>query len=86
MAIVIMWLCFCVIFLQEKNITPPVFLLVCYIVTFVRFCLIDSLLVFDFGLNVYVMLFFVGSAITGPIGKECADLWPRIASAANAIV
>ncbi|MFS7975472.1 putative ribosomal protein L14P [Helianthus anomalus] len=27
-----------------------------------------------------------GSAITGPIGKECADLWPRIASAANAIV
>ena len=19
-----------------------------------------------------------GSAITGPIGKECADLWPRI--------
>jgi len=24
-----------------------------------------------------------GSAITGPIGKECADLWPRIASAAN---
>ena len=29
---------------------------------------------------------FAGSAITGPIGKECADLWPRIASAANAIV
>ncbi|KAK4405935.1 60S ribosomal protein L23 [Sesamum angolense] len=27
-----------------------------------------------------------GSAITGPIGKACADLWPRIASAANAIV
>ncbi|PRQ36538.1 putative ribosomal protein L14P [Rosa chinensis] len=27
-----------------------------------------------------------GSAITGPIGKEYADLWPRIASAANAIV
>lgn len=24
------------------------------------------------------------SAITGPIWKECADLWPRIASAANA--
>lgn len=21
-----------------------------------------------------------GSAVTGPIGKECADLWPRIAS------
>ena len=32
------------------------------------------------------ILFFSGSAITGPIGKECADLWPRIASAANAIV
>eukprot|EP01026_Neomeris_dumetosa_P042162 TRINITY_DN3505_c1_g1_i2.p1 TRINITY_DN3505_c1_g1~~TRINITY_DN3505_c1_g1_i2.p1 ORF type:complete len:142 (+),score=22.78 TRINITY_DN3505_c1_g1_i2:78-503(+) len=27
-----------------------------------------------------------GSAITGPVAKECADLWPRIASAANAIV
>merc|ERR1711937_732700 len=27
-----------------------------------------------------------GSAITGPVAKECADLWPRIASAANTIV
>ncbi|XP_017971992.1 PREDICTED: uncharacterized protein LOC108660992 isoform X2 [Theobroma cacao] len=27
-----------------------------------------------------------GSAITGPIGKKCANLWPRIASVANAIV
>ncbi|KAL8504388.1 hypothetical protein ACS0TY_022934 [Phlomoides rotata] len=27
-----------------------------------------------------------GSAITGPIGKECADLWPRIASATNAFL
>lgn len=27
-----------------------------------------------------------GSAITGPIGKECADLWPRIASAASSII
>merc|ERR1712146_747969 len=26
-----------------------------------------------------------GSAITGPVAKECADLWPRIASAANTI-
>lgn len=34
----------------------------------------------------YVFDCCVGSAITGPIGKECADLWPRIASAANAIV
>jgi len=27
-----------------------------------------------------------GSAITGPVSKECADLWPRIASAAGTIV
>ncbi|PRP85958.1 hypothetical protein PROFUN_06080 [Planoprotostelium fungivorum] len=27
-----------------------------------------------------------GSAITGPVGKECADLWPRIASNASTIV
>ncbi|OIV97968.1 hypothetical protein TanjilG_14068 [Lupinus angustifolius] len=27
-----------------------------------------------------------GSAIIGPIGKECAYLWPRIASVANSIV
>eukprot|EP01102_Stenamoeba_stenopodia_P000685 TRINITY_DN1063_c0_g1_i1.p1 TRINITY_DN1063_c0_g1~~TRINITY_DN1063_c0_g1_i1.p1 ORF type:complete len:141 (+),score=27.09 TRINITY_DN1063_c0_g1_i1:137-559(+) len=27
-----------------------------------------------------------GSAVTGPVGKECADLWPRIASAAGTIV
>lgn len=27
-----------------------------------------------------------GSAINGPIGKECADLWPRIASNAGSIV
>lgn len=33
-----------------------------------------------------ILYLSVGSAITGPIGKECADLWPRIASAANAIV
>merc|ERR1712216_1096018 len=26
-----------------------------------------------------------GSAITGPIAKECADCWPRIASAAGTI-
>lgn len=26
-----------------------------------------------------------GSAITGPIAKECADLWPRIASNAGSI-
>lgn len=27
-----------------------------------------------------------GSAITGPVAKECADLWPRIASLAGTIV
>merc|ERR1712037_541878 len=27
-----------------------------------------------------------GSAVAGPVAKECADLWPRIASAANSIV
>mmetsp|Transcript_11320 Transcript_11320/g.22870 ORF Transcript_11320/g.22870 Transcript_11320/m.22870 type:complete len:141 (-) Transcript_11320:417-839(-) len=27
-----------------------------------------------------------GSAITGPVAKECADLWPRIASSAGSIV
>lgn len=26
-----------------------------------------------------------GSAITGPVAKECADLWPRVASAAGTI-
>lgn len=29
---------------------------------------------------------FAGSAITGPVAKECADLWPRVAAAANTIV
>merc|ERR1712124_145996 len=27
-----------------------------------------------------------GSQVTGPIGKECADIWPRIASAAGTVV
>jgi len=27
-----------------------------------------------------------GSAITGPVGKECADLWPRIASASGTVL
>ena len=26
-----------------------------------------------------------GSAISGPVAKECADLWPRIASAAGTV-
>lgn len=29
---------------------------------------------------------FAGSVVTGPIRNERADLWPRIASAANAAV
>lgn len=27
-----------------------------------------------------------GSAITGPVGKEAADLWPKIASAAGSVL
>lgn len=27
-----------------------------------------------------------GSAVTGPVAKECADLWPRIASAATTVL
>ena len=27
-----------------------------------------------------------GSAITGPVAKECADLWPRVASSAGTVV
>lgn len=27
-----------------------------------------------------------GSAITGPVAKECADIWPRIASHAGTII
>ncbi|TPX66743.1 hypothetical protein SpCBS45565_g04285 [Spizellomyces sp. 'palustris'] len=27
-----------------------------------------------------------GSAITGPVGKECADLWPKIASSSGTVV
>ena len=27
-----------------------------------------------------------GSAIAGPVAKECADLWPKIASASGSIV
>ncbi|KRX00751.1 Ribosomal protein L14 domain [Pseudocohnilembus persalinus] len=27
-----------------------------------------------------------GSAITGPVGKEAADIWPKIAAAAGAVV
>jgi len=27
-----------------------------------------------------------GSAVTGPIAKECGDMWPRVASAAGSIM
>lgn len=27
-----------------------------------------------------------GSAITGPVGKECADLWPKIASTSSTVI
>jgi len=27
-----------------------------------------------------------GSAITGPVGKEAADLWPKIASHASSVL
>jgi len=27
-----------------------------------------------------------GSAITGPVGKEAADLWPKIASASGSVL
>jgi len=26
-----------------------------------------------------------GSAVTGPVAKECADLWPRVSAAAGTI-
>jgi ribosomal protein L14 len=48
---------------------------------------ISSLIYFNilqFDLNV-VILCVSGSAITGPVAKECADLWPRIASNASSI-
>lgn len=28
---------------------------------------------------------FSGSAITGPVAKECADMWPRVAANASSI-
>lgn len=34
---------------------------------------------------VYLQGEMKGSAITGPVSKECAELWPRIASHAGSI-
>lgn len=28
---------------------------------------------------------YIGSTVTGPVAKECADIWPRIASNASSI-
>lgn len=36
-------------------------------------------------INIDFVFSFAGSAITGPVAKECADLWPRIASNASSI-
>jgi large subunit ribosomal protein L23e len=27
-----------------------------------------------------------GSVVSGPVAKECADLWPRISAASSSIV
>lgn len=37
-------------------------------------------------MNPQSWFYFSGSAINGPVAKECADLWPRIASNAGSIV
>jgi large subunit ribosomal protein L23e len=36
--------------------------------------------------HAWLRLLRPGSAITGPVAKECADMWPRIASACSSIV
>lgn len=49
----------------------------------------DNVTVFFFFLIVLIIWCFiiiVSSSITGLIGNEYADLWPRIARGANAIV
>ena len=33
-----------------------------------------------------LVCFLAGSAITGPVAKECADMWPRISSCAPSIL
>ena len=38
------------------------------------------------GVSVNVKGEMKGSAISGPVAKECADLWPRIASAAGTVL
>lgn len=50
-----------------------------------RFCVL-LLLIDNAGVIVNIKGEMKGSAITGPVAKECADLWPRIASAAGTIV
>lgn len=38
-----------------------------------------------FGLMRKILFYILGSAITGPVAKECADLWPRVAANASSI-
>ena len=39
----------------------------------------------NYAFCVLFVIYILGSAITGPVAKECAEIWPRIASAANTI-
>lgn len=40
---------------------------------------------FCYNIKVFIIFVITGSAITGPVAKECADLWPRIASNAGSV-
>ncbi len=52
---------------------------------YVRFCS-NSSVVDNAGVIVNPKGEMKGSAVTGPVAKECADLWPRIAGAAGSIL
>lgn len=57
------------------------------LVGFCLFCFLDFCFTLDnAGVIVNPAGEMKGSAITGPVAKECADLWPRIASAASTII
>lgn len=49
-------------------------------------CVPISLLVDNAGVIVNPKGEMKGSAVTGPVAKECAELWPRIASNASSII
>ena len=38
-----------------------------------------------FALTALLPTDILGSTVTGPVAKECADLWPRVASNASSI-